>query len=317
MFIAKYLEQLSTKENPMVNNNRAFLVKLKSIVVLFLSALIIASCSSIKQNENTQNQTFNQTKVMTFNIRYGSADDGENSWPNRKNILFDVIRDFNPDLLGMQEVLKFQLDELLEQMPSYSFAGVGRDDGKTAGEYSPIFFSKDRYILDTTNTFWMSDTPQIPGSKNWGNNFTRICTWVKLFDKFTGKSFYYLNTHLDHQSPESRVKSAQAIVNTIKGFKEKLPVILSGDFNTGENEETIKIIKSSGLVDTYRFLHSKSDSEGTFNSFKGEDTKDKIDFIFTSNDFKCVNSQIIKTNRNGRYPSDHFPVTAALELLNE
>ncbi|MEG8947639.1 endonuclease/exonuclease/phosphatase family protein [Rosettibacter firmus] len=250
---------------------------------------------------------------MTFNIRYGSADDGENSWQYRKNILFDVIRDYNADIIGMQEVLKFQLDELLIELQNYNYVGVGRDDGKTSGEYSPILFSKERFIVDTTETFWFSNTPKIPGSKSWGNNITRICTWAKLFDKFSRRNIYVFNLHLDHQSKESRIKSANAVIEKIKELKITQPVILTGDFNCGEDEETIRTILNSGFIDSYRYLHTKTANEGTFNGFKGDDTGEKIDFIFVTNNFEILNSKIIKTNINGRYPSDHFPVTAIIK----
>lgn len=299
----------------MTHYHRAVIAKLKRIIFFSLLLCFVSSCSTQDQLKNTDDNSLYQAKVMTFNIRYGSAEDGENSWNYRKQILFDVISDFNPDLLGMQEVLKFQLDELLDVMPNYSYVGVGRDDGKTTGEFAPIFYSRDRYIQDTTETFWFSDTPNIPGSKSWGNNITRICTWAKLFDKFAGKTFYFMNVHLDHQVPESRIKSAQAIVEKIKSFNDDLPIVLTGDFNTGEDEQTIKIILDSGLIDSYRILNAKSANEGTFNSFIGEDTKDKIDFIFVSKHFKPRHSIIIKTNRNGKYPSDHFPVTAVIEFI--
>jgi len=299
----------------MTNNNRLFVRKVK-LLIIGLSVLGMISCSIItKTSKAIDNVDKPELKVMTFNIRYGSADDGNNSWKYRKQILFEVIRDFNPDLMGMQEVLKFQLDELLEVMPAYSSIGVGREDGKTEGEYSPILFSKDRFIVDTTETFWFSDTPDVPGSKTWGNKYTRICTWAKLFDKFSGRNFYFLNVHLDHQSIPSRIKSAHALVAKINSFKEKLPVLLTGDFNTGEEEETISIIKESGLIDSYRILHVKSANEGTFNDFKGTDTGDKIDYIFISNDLKCKNAGIIKTSRKGIYPSDHFPVIAVLDFM--
>ncbi len=284
------------------------LIILACLTLLFL----LLSCSTVQKsilNDTTE------IKVMTFNIRYGTADDGENSWSNRKNILFEVVRSYNADIIGLQEVLKFQLDELLIELQNYNYVGVGRDDGKTEGEYSPILFSKERFILDTTETFWFSDTPKIPGSKSWGNNITRICTWAKFFDKFTRKSIYVFNLHLDHQSQESRIKSAKALVEKFNKLNIKQPIVLTGDFNCGEEEETIKTILNSGLIDTYRTLHKKSNNEGTFNGFKGDDSGEKIDFIFVSKDFRIKDSAIIKTNINGRYPSDHFPVTSIIAFM--
>jgi len=278
---------------------------------IFLFSFLITSFS-FGQDTNADNK--NQLKVMTFNIRYGNADDGANKWENRKQLLFDVIKNYNPDVFGMQEALKFQIDEIIGQLPNYSFVGVGRDDGKEKGEFSPVLFSKERFKVDTTETFWLSDTPEIPGSKNWGNDITRICSWAKLTDKLTNKSFYFFNTHVDHISAESRVKSAQAIVSKIQQMNELLPVIVTGDFNTGEDDETIKTIKSSGLMDAYRILHPKSDNEGTFHNFTGDDKGVKIDFIFISRDFKILQSMIDKTNKDDHYPSDHFPVQAILEF---
>ncbi|MEJ5352416.1 MAG: endonuclease/exonuclease/phosphatase family protein [Melioribacteraceae bacterium] len=282
---------------------------IRFVIIAFISFSLI-SCSLVKKS-TLNNST--EIKVMTFNIRYGTADDGENKWDNRKEILFDVVKDCNPDIIGMQEVLKFQLDELLIELQNYNYTGVGRDDGKTEGEYSPILYSKERFILDTTETFWFSDTPKIPGSKSWGNNITRICTWAKLFDKFSRKNIYVFNLHLDHQSAVSRIKSAHALVNKIQKLKITQPIIITGDFNCGENDETIKTIINSGLVDTYRNLHAKSNNEGTFNNFKGDDSGDKIDFIFVSKDFNTIDSRIIKTSKNGKYPSDHFPVTSVIK----
>ncbi|MCX7797697.1 MAG: endonuclease/exonuclease/phosphatase family protein [Melioribacter sp.] len=279
------------------------------IVQIFL---VIVGCSTTNK---TISRNTTEIKIMTFNIRYGSADDGENSWEKRKDILFDVVRDYNADIIGMQEVLKFQLDELLIELQNYNFVGVGRDDGKTSGEYSPILFSKERFILDTTETFWFSDTPKIPGSKSWGNQNPRICTWAKLFDKFSRKTIYVFNLHLDYLSKESRIKSADALIRKIRNMKINEPIILTGDFNCNEEEQTIQSILNTGFVDTYRLLHSKSKNEGTFNNFIGDDSGDKIDYIFISNDFKVIESNIIKSNRNGRYPSDHFPVTAIVKYM--
>ena len=298
----------------MKKNIKLASIKIPSFIIAIIIQMFTLQHCFFHENskEGSGSKSLLELKVMTFNIRYGSADDGENSWNNRKSMLFDVVRDFNPDIFGMQEVLNFQQNELQNEFQNYLMVGVGRDDGKTKGEYSPIFFSKDRFIRDTTETFWYSDTPHIPGSTGWGNEITRICTWVKLFDKFSGKSLYVLNTHLDHMSVPSRIKSAEALIAKIKSFKNKAPVIITGDFNSGENEETIQSIENFGMIDSYRSLHPKSAHEGTFNGFTGDDTKDKIDFIFASKDFKAIKSEIIKTNKNGKYPSDHFPVTAVL-----
>ncbi len=285
--------------------------KIYFLVLIILAGVFLINCSSGSKT-NIQRNSAKEIKVMTFNIRYGSADDGENRWEKRKFIVFETIRENYPDLIGFQEALKFQIDDLLGALPQYSFTGVGRDDGKTSGEYSCIFYLHNRFIVDTAETFWFSDTPKIPGSKSWGNEITRICTWGKLFDKFSGKNFYMYNLHLDHMSQNSREKSTELLVKKISGRNPNLPLILTGDFNAGENNKAVQNILSYGLIDTYRTLHKKTANEGTFNDFKGDDSSDKIDFIFISKNWKALESKIIKTNWNGRYPSDHFPVTAVI-----
>ena len=144
--------------------------------------------------------------VMTFNIRYGTASDGENAWPKRKQLVIDRIRQSKADIVGLQEVLRFQIDELIAAMPEYSFVGVGRDDGKSGGEHAAILYRHATLelgpdgIVATHGDFWLSDTPETPGSKSWGNNITRVCTWARLREKSTGQSLFFVNTHLDHES---------------------------------------------------------------------------------------------------------------------
>lgn len=286
----------------------------KIIFTLFAFTILFNACSSQKETIAQPANYESPLKVMTFNLRYGTADDGEDSWQYRKQMVFDVIRNFNPDILGIQEALDFQITEIIDELPGYNYIGVGRDNGETKGEYSAILYARDRFIVDTSETFWFSETPQVAGSKSWGNNITRICSWGKFFDKFSGKDFFALNAHLDHESVPSRIKSASAIIDKINSFNTNLPVILTGDFNTGESEETIKAIKQNNLFDSYYVVNKKTSTDGTFNSFKGEDTGDKIDYIFINDKLSVRESEIIKTNNNGRYPSDHFPVKAVIDF---
>ncbi len=309
MFILKlYLVNNYQKTMEFFMNNkieREFREKFKSLPLFGLIAFLfiglfggfISSQSHIEHNLN----------AMTFNIRYGAANDGENGWEFRKNLAAQTIKKSDPDILGLQEALKYQIDDLLKQLPQYSFVGVGRDDGKSAGEYSCILYKKDRFKVDSTETFWFSDTPSIPGSKSWGNNITRICTWARLIDKVSGKTFYSFNVHLDHESQTSREKSAQLLVKRIS--EKNLPVILTGDFNSTEDNPAIKTVLASGLTDTFRALHKKEVNQGTFHAFNGNTNGEKIDFIFISKEFKAVKSKIITSNYNGKFPSDHFPVS--------
>lgn len=284
--------------------------KIINLLKLFLLVFLINNGMSLPQTNYKS-----ELKIMSFNIRYGLADDGDNSWNFRKNNVADIIKKNNPDLLGLQEALKFQIDELLKILPEYKMIGVGRDDGKEAGEYSCIFYRKNKFYVDSTETFWFSDHPSIPGSKDWGNNFPRICTWGKFIEKRSQRKFYYYNLHLDHESQPSREKSTELLVKKIKSQKENLPIILSGDFNCGDDNPAIQTILSWGLKDTYRTLYNRTENEGTFNNFKGETTGERIDFIFVSEGFKVREAKILRDNYDGKYPSDHFPIFARIKFM--
>ncbi|MEX2115890.1 MAG: endonuclease/exonuclease/phosphatase family protein [Bacteroidota bacterium] len=250
-------------------------------------------------------------KVMSFNIRYGTAPDGENNWPMRKDQLTTVIRDFSPDVLGVQEALRFQMDELREAFPEYSEVGVGRDDGKTSGEYSSLFYRTSRLSLDSTGTFWFSDTPSLPGSKTWGNNYPRICTWAIFLDRETGSPLAVFNVHWDHESQYSRERSALLLVQHIEQTAAGIPVAVTGDFNAGEQNRAIESLKGS-LRDSFRELHPADSLTGTYHAFRGTREGEKIDHIFVDSRLRIDDATIIRTQENGRYPSDHFPVTATI-----
>ena len=146
---------------------------------------------------------------MSFNIRYGTANDGENRWALRREFLFDVMRQANADLVGLQEALDGQIQELLTALPQYGVVGVGRDDGRTRGEYAAILYRRDRFRVSDAGTFWFSDTPEVVASRSWGNTITRICTWARFIDR-DGRAFWHFNVHLDHQSQPSRERSCGA-----------------------------------------------------------------------------------------------------------
>jgi endonuclease/exonuclease/phosphatase family metal-dependent hydrolase len=268
-------------------------------------------------------------RIMTFNIRYGTANDGENRWPNRRQMVIDVIRDHKSDVVGLQEALKFQIDEIVEAVPGLGMVGVGRDDGKTKGEYSAILYDRDRFRMDDSETFWLSDTPDVPGSITWGNACTRICTWARLVEKKTGKAFYAFNLHLDHVSQPSMERSAALVAQRIRSREHPDPFVLTGDFNVGETNSVILYLKGKTrlggggerehanpvpMVDTFRVAHPDAGDVGTFNRFKGNRTGEKIDYIFAPPGVKVIEANILYDNVNGRYPSDHFPVTARLRL---
>ncbi len=259
--------------------------------------------------------------VMSFNIRYGLADDGADSWEFRKDLVVGVIEEYQPELIGLQEALQFQLEAILDRFPEFAFVGIGRDPGGE-GEYAAILYRRDRFEKMDSGTFWLSETPEVP-STHWGNKHLRICTWARLLDKRTGKSFYYYNTHFDHQSQPAREKSAALLAERMAQRTHPDPVILSGDFNAGEDNPAIRyLIGMPGpagtspvkLVDTYRQLYPDQEPAGTFNGFKGENSGDKIDYIFVLPGTKVLSAAIIRDSMDGRFPSDHYPVLARVVL---
>ncbi|KAF0152999.1 MAG: endonuclease/exonuclease/phosphatase family protein [Ignavibacteria bacterium] len=291
-------------------NNKSFGACVQFSTVTF--CLIMFSVSMFSMQVQAQSLVSNELKLMSFNIRYGTAKDGENSWQFRRENLMETIKKFDPEILGLQEALAFQVEEILQNFPKFTIVGVGRDDGKQAGEYSCILFDKNTFKPDTSETFWFSETPTVPGSKHWGNNITRICTWAKFTNLISKKQFFLYNIHLDHQSQTSREKSTEMLGAKIKSQKESLPVIVTGDFNCGEENPAIKNMLNYGLEDSYRIKNAKSESEGTFNGFSGETNGDRIDYIFISKDIKVKSAEIIRDSYNRKFPSDHFPVTAVL-----
>ena len=256
--------------------------------------------------------------AMTFNIRYGTANDGVDHWTLRRNFLFDVVREQNADIIGLQEALDFQIREIVEAVPGYAVVGVGRDNGRTAGEYSAVLVRKDRFHVAEAGTFWFSDMPAVPGSTSWGNRITRICTWARLVDR-DGTPFWFFNVHLDHQSQPSRERSAELLLRRIeaRAFPAE-PVIVTGDFNAGEDNPAIQtMLAGKAFVDTYRVLHPEAKHVVTFSGFKMEPIDGpKIDYVLVQPGTEVLSADIIRTARDGRYPSDHFPVVAKVVLRN-
>jgi len=270
-----------------------------------------------------------EVRVMSFNIRYGTANDGENHWKNRTEMVFDVLRNHKPDIVGLQEALGFQIEQIRKAVGGYGLIGVAREDGANDGEYSAILYRLDLFDVDESGTFWFSDTPEVPGSSHWGNACVRICSWARFIEKKSGRAFYFFNLHLDHISQPSREKSAVLLTQRLLGRKHPNPFIVTGDFNTGENNPVILYLKgkvplrgSNGderenpvpMVDTFRVLHPDANEVGTFNGFKGNRKGDKIDYIFTLPGMKVLEAKILYDNVDGRFPSDHFPVWATLRF---
>jgi len=251
--------------------------------------------------------------VMSFNIRYGTANDGENHWLKRREQLFALLREQQADVVGLQEALHGQIEEILQAVPGYAYVGVGRSDGRQAGEYAAILYRTARLQARRSDTFWFSDTPGVVKSASWGNQIERISTWAYFEDR-EGPAFYVFNVHLDHQSQPSRERSAALLLARIGALDPKAPVIVTGDFNAGENNPAA-VAMLAVFRDSFRVLHPDANEAGTFNGFKpGQTGGDKIDFVFVEPGTEVLDAAIVRTSRDGRYPSDHFPVTARVRL---
>lgn len=254
-------------------------------------------------------------RVMTYNVRYGTADDGPDAWEQRRELALRVISDNRPDVIGVQEALRFQLDEIAAALPWLGEVGVGRDDGAEPGEYSAILYDEDRLELLGSDTFWLSDTPGVVASTSWGNRIPRIVTWARFRDLWTNRTFYVFNTHWDHASQPSRERSAALLLERVAAREHPdEPVLVTGDFNAGESNPAFTALLAGGLTDTFRALHPDAAHVGTFHGFEGDRSGDKIDAVLASPGWRVREAWIVTDHADGRYPSDHFPVIAVLDF---
>lgn len=258
-------------------------------------------------------------RVMSFNIRYSAANDGDNSWKNRQELFTAAVRAFDPDLLGTQEVLADQYEDLQRLFPDYTAVGVARTDGARKGEWSAIFYRTARFESLASGTFWLSETPDVIGSKSWDAALERICTWARLRDRITGRVLLHANVHFDHVGTVARVRSAELLATRLPVLAENAPVILTGDFNDIEDGDAYRALlhptaaHSLAFADSYREIHPvRSPDEATFHAFKGTIAGSRIDWILHTPHWKSISAEIIHPD-GARYPSDHYPVTAVLE----
>lgn len=258
--------------------------------------------------------SYGQMEVMSYNIKYANETDGENSWSKRKNHLTNQVRFYEPDILGVQEALKSQLDHLLSHMSEYTYSGTGRD-GEEAGEFSAIFYNTEKFTKLEEGTFWLSETPEKP-SKGWDAAYPRVCSYVKLKNKETQKAFWIFNTHFDHVGDMAREKSSQLLLEKINEYNRgEHPVILMGDFNLEPDAKEIQRI-SSELVDTRNKAEVVFGPEGTFNAYEYDSpVSRRIDYIFISkNDFQVLKYGVLTDSKDLKFPSDHFPVLVKLKI---
>jgi endonuclease/exonuclease/phosphatase family metal-dependent hydrolase len=272
-----------------------------------------------------------ELKVMSFNIRYSygrpQEDVAANDWtdqehPRRERVI-RVIRENLPDILGVQEARHLQIEDLQKALSEFDFYGIGRDDGKTEGEYSGIFYRKDRFKQLDAGSFWLSATPEKPGTTFYTapDAVPRIASWVRLADNKSGREIFVLNMHWDHISGPAREQSGRLVRTRLEDLAEGLPTIVMGDLNSHEDSKAVKELLGAKdavgrrLVDSFRALHSeRTDEESTFSAWNGRTGGSRIDFILHTDDFTPTAAAIVRTSYDGHWPSDHYPVTAKLRF---
>jgi endonuclease/exonuclease/phosphatase family metal-dependent hydrolase len=270
----------------------------------------------------TQPRTAHELRVMTFNLRVRTFLDGPNIWDWRRDSLVQRVRSFDPDLLGTQEGLDSMETFLREQLGEYTFSGAGRSDGKQRGEMCGAFFKTARFEQLNGGHFWLSPTPEKPGSRGWGEIFPRMVTWVKLRPRDGSAPFCWFNTHFDAFSGRVRAKSATLLRDRMIHIAGAMPCVVTGDFNTGPGSAPYRTLlaeqtpPASSLHDVFRVAHPVATrKEGTVHFFTGWRGGPRMDWILASTHFQTIDAEIDRTRGPRGFPSDHFPMTARLRGL--
>lgn len=252
-----------------------------------------------------------QLKVLSFNLRFDNPRDGIHAWPHRRDSVAEVIRQHQPLVFGIQEGLLTMLKDLDARLPEYGRVGEGRGSVES-DEYSAVYYRKDVLEVVETNQIWLSETPELPGSKSWDACLPRICTWAVFQELGSERKFCFFNTHLDHEGSLAREKGAKLLWQTMAPYAaQNLPCILTGDFNSTPDSEPITFLRSK-LVDAL-FSQGKGDL-GTFHRFSGEAGVEPIDYIFCTQDITILDAHVLDQKVDGIWPSDHFPILAKITL---
>ena len=262
-----------------------------------------------------------ELKVMSFNVRFDNPGDGINAWPNRFPLVEKYIMGEMPDILGVQESLYHQNEDLLGIMSGYAYVGSGRDDDEKGGEFSPIFFRTDKFELLDHSQFWLSETPDVPGSIGWAAVLPRVVAWAKLKHKESGKELFVFNTHFSHVSDEARRKSMEFLSDQIRKIAGDSRVALTGDFNITQdsklyNEMQDRFLEQNNLQNTQLIIQDPyTGGKNTFNGFRRDMEPRVIDFIFVNEYFSVKTYSIDKITEGDIFISDHWPVK--VELIME
>jgi endonuclease/exonuclease/phosphatase family metal-dependent hydrolase len=254
--------------------------------------------------------------LMTFNIRYAHTTPPD-LWPDRRPVVQEMIQGLRPDIIGTQEGLYGQLRDMEDDLPDYGWIGLGRDGG-SRGEFMAIYYLRERFAPVAYDHFWLSDTPEVVGSRSWGNRINRMVTWVRFQERNTGCEFYVINTHFDHESQPARERSAALLLERSGQLDPSLPVLLLGDFNAGpDNPVYAMLTAGETFVDTWRAAGHAEPEIGTFHGFRGIEAargRDRIDWILKRGPVTTLSSEILTFARGTQFPSDHFPVVAQVRL---
>lgn len=256
-------------------------------------------------------------KVMSFNIRYGLADDGEQHWNNRKSLALARVQAFEPDLLGLQECRDdAQADYVREGLQDYHFLGIPRQGpGDTALEMAPLLFRRSAFALLDSGCFWLSETPEIPGSRSWDTAYPRTATWARLACQPTGALLTYVNTHFDFE-PTAIEGDARCLRQWLDRILPQTPLIVTGDFNANKRSNAYRLLTGEGaLIDALRQAHPNQQDEATFHAFGRSEELAPIDWILVSDHFRVLDAGIDRTCLGHLFPSDHYPVTAVLDWM--
>jgi endonuclease/exonuclease/phosphatase family metal-dependent hydrolase len=276
--------------------------------MVIAAAILVAGLMNLGVMDSVQDK---ELKVMTYNLRYGTAQDGENSWPYRKESLLDLVKRVDPDVLGVQEALASQIDELRAALPGHDVLGGGRDDGIRKGEFSAMFYRRDRMGLREGGMRWISDTPEVPGSKGPGTTLPRVFSWGEFL--VDGKRVLILNAHFDHQSPAARLMGAQQM-RSFAESRKGIPSVMTGDFNCNLGSDPLDWLVAGG----WKACRPDTGPYVTFNGFDAKVTAgEAIDFVMVSPGVTVLETVIDRTlTPDGRTPSDHYPVIARLTLTD-
>lgn len=282
---------------------------MKKVIALWYSIMLVTAAMAQ-----------DHLNILTFNIRYNNPRDSVNAWPFRADKVSAQVSFHEAHVVGVQEALYDQLQDMDRALPKFKYVGVGRDDGKLKGEFSAIFFDTTRLLLLRSQTFWLSETPQVPGSKSWDAAITRIVTWAEFRDMETQKQFFVFNTHFDHIGKVARAESAKLLLEYSDQIAGKRPYIVTGDFNASPDQEPIQLL--TNMKDPLHLTDTKAISvtahygpAGTFNGFQSKETSElPIDFIFVRHSVKVVKHATLSETWQGRFSSDHFPVLARVVI---